>query len=117
MLDMDAPFPSLPIMGPILHWMQPGLKAISGSLTYTQSESFLVDYIGASPPPGSGPHRYCFFLYEQPTSFDQKKIATKSGSQAGAKVGAGKRIRFDLDAFEKEAGLGKIVACTYVKSN
>ena len=29
-LDLDAPFPSWKGLGPILHWIQPGLKLASG---------------------------------------------------------------------------------------
>ncbi|CAK3965981.1 Hypothetical predicted protein [Lecanosticta acicola] len=118
MLDLDAPYASFPILGPLLHWIQPGVRATtSGSLTYTQSDPFLVDYIGASPPPGSGPHRYAFFVYEQPDGFELKRLSTRYGSAGGQKVGAAKRVRFDLDAFEREAGLGRSLGCTYVKSN
>ena len=35
----------------------------------------------------------------------------------GAKLGNGKRMRYDLDAFVKEAGLGEVLAVNYFKSN
>ncbi|KAF7192150.1 Protein D1 [Pseudocercospora fuligena] len=111
-LDLDAPFVNIPVLGPILHWIQPGLKASADSIL-SKSEPFVADYIGPAPPPPSGPHRYSFFLYEQPEDFDGKKYAPPSG----AKLPAIKRMRYDLDAFQKEAGLGKIVGCTYFKSN
>lgn len=111
-LDLDAPFVNLPFLGPILHWIQPGLQSTSGNVLAT-SDPFVADYLGPAPPPPSGPHRYVFFLYEQPDHFTAQKYAPPNG----AKVATMKRMRYDLDAFEKEAGLGKIVACTYLTSN
>lgn len=73
----------------------------------------MADYIGPAPPPGSGPHRYVFFLYEQPADFDVQKYA----SPEGRKVGAMKRMFYDLDAFEGTAKLGPIVAANYFTSN
>jgi phosphatidylethanolamine-binding protein (PEBP) family uncharacterized protein len=112
-LDLDAPFPSLAILSPILHWMQPGLKPdhSTGALTYT--DPFIADYAGPGPPPISSPHRYIFLLYEQPADFDEKKYAPASGQ----KMGAGKRIRYDLGAFEKDAKLGPVIAANYFNSN
>lgn len=114
-LDMDAPFPSFPILGPIHHWTQPGFKPTApGQSTLTSgSTPFVADYIGPAPPPGSGPHRYAFFLYEQPNGFDGKAFAPPDGQ----KLPALQRMRTDLDAFEKKAGLGDIIACNYFTSN
>lgn len=109
---MDPPFPSFPIMGPILHWLQPNYTGTPDG-KMTSSGPFVADFIGPQPPPGSGPHRYAFFLYEQPAGFEVAKFAPAGGKS----MGIGKRVRFDLDRFEKEAGLGGIVASTYFKSN
>ncbi|KAK8014794.1 hypothetical protein PG990_008090 [Apiospora arundinis] len=58
-LDMDAPFKSLPILGPIWHWCQSDLKVSSADTTNTalpgrleSAESPVVNYIGPAPPPG-----------------------------------------------------------------
>lgn len=115
-LDIDAPFPAFGPLGPILHWIQPGLKvtpSADGPSTLTSSEPFVANYIGPAPPPFGGPHRYIFFLYEQPPSFDGKKYAPPDGK----KLGNGSRMRYDLDAFEKEAKLGSVLAVNYFKSN
>lgn len=112
-LDLDPPFKSFAVLGPALHWIQPGLKSSdrAGKLAYT--DSYICDYAGPGPPPVSGPHRYIFLLYEQPADFDLKKYAPP----AGQKVGISKRVRYDLEAFEKEAGLGAVVAANYFESN
>ncbi|EME80522.1 uncharacterized protein MYCFIDRAFT_31574, partial [Pseudocercospora fijiensis CIRAD86] len=111
-LDLDALFVNIPILGPILHWIQPGLKA-SADNVLTTNEPFVADYIGPAPPPLSGPHRYCFFLYEQPENFDGRKYAPPNGG----KLSAMKRMRFDVEGFENEVGLGVIVGCAYFRSN
>ena len=112
-LDLDAPFPPWwTSLGPVLHWIQPGFKAgPDGKLV--SSEPYIADYIGPAPPPGSIPHRYSFFLYEQPADFDIKKYAPPPGK----KVGAWNRMRFSLDNWEKEAKLGPVVAFNYFNSN
>ncbi|KAK3619079.1 hypothetical protein LTR56_018846 [Elasticomyces elasticus] len=116
-LDMDAPFLSVPILGPIAHWIQPDYKPDTTSTADTltcESGSHIIDYIGPAPPPGSGPHRYCFFLYEQPADFDARKHRSMP---EGQQVGVRKRMFYSLDAFERQAKLGPIVACNYFTSN
>jgi phosphatidylethanolamine-binding protein len=116
-LDIDAPFPSFGVLGPILHWIQPGLQATTptdvGSFTLKPSAPFVANYIGPAPPPGSSPHRYIFFLYEQPESFDGQKYAPPNG----ANLGNMQRMRYDLDAWEREIKLGPVLAANYFKSN
>ncbi|KUJ17066.1 phosphatidylethanolamine-binding protein-like protein [Mollisia scopiformis] len=112
-LDIDAPFPAFGPLGPILHWIQPGLKASPSTSTLTSNEPFVANYIGPAPPPFGGAHRYIFFLYEQPAGFDGKQLAPPGGK----KLGNGSRMRFDLDAFEKKEKLGPILAVNYFKSN
>jgi phosphatidylethanolamine-binding protein len=115
-LDIDAPFPQSGFLGPILHWIQPGLKATpsaDGTPQLESSEPFVANYIGPAPPPFGGPHRYIFFLYEQPTEFDGKKYAPPEGKT----LGNFKRMWYDLDAFEKEVKLGPALAVNYFRSN
>lgn len=111
-LDIDAPFPSFDILGPILHWIQPGVK-ISESGTLDTTAPFVADYIGPAPPPGSSPHRYIFFLYEEPAGFDAKAHAPPNGK----KLGAMSRMRYDFDAWAKKINLGSILAFSYFNSN
>ena len=111
-VDIDAPFPSFGVLGPILHWIQPGLESSqTGELTSSDTP-FVVNYIGPAPPPGSPSHRYVFLLYEQPADFDGKKYAPANG----AKLGNWQRMRYDLGAFEKKVGLGPVLAANYFKS-
>ncbi|KAI1382660.1 putative protease inhibitor [Hypoxylon trugodes] len=116
-LDLDAPFPSFGVLGPILHWIQPGFQATPAgegeTVSLKSSAPFVANYIGPAPPPGSSPHRYTFFLYEQPEGFDGKKYAPPDGKN----LGNAKRIRYDLDAWEKEAKLGPVLAVNYFNSN
>ncbi|KAJ5612024.1 protease inhibitor (Tfs1) [Penicillium lagena] len=111
-LDLDAPFPSFRVLGPILHWIQPGVKASESSALGT-SGPFIANYIGPAPPPGSSPHRYMFFLYEEPADFDANKYAPADGKNLSIR----NRTRYDLDAWTKEIGLGPVVAFNYFKSN
>lgn len=111
-LDLDAPFPSFDLLGPILHWIQPGFKAGPNNVL-TSSEPFVANYIAPAPPPGSSPHRYTFFLFEQPEDFDGKKYAPAGGKPLGNLH----RMRYDLDVWQKTAKLGEPLAVNYFLSN
>ncbi|KAJ5182694.1 protease inhibitor (Tfs1) [Penicillium capsulatum] len=111
-LDIDAPFPSFTALGPILHWIQPNIKTTESTILGTGAP-FVVNYIGPAPPPGSSPHRYIFFLYEQPADFDASKYAPPGGK----KLSNWYRMRYDLDAWAAEIGLGSVVAANYFTSN
>lgn len=113
-IDLDAPFPSFDVLGPILHWVQPGLRGADASTGLTASDvPFVADYIGPAPPPGSAPHRYVFLLYAQPEGFDGAAFAPAGGKPLSLWL----RMRFDLDVFEKKAGLGPVLAVNYFNSN
>ncbi|KAI1775493.1 putative protease inhibitor [Hypoxylon cercidicola] len=120
-VDLDAPFPSFPVLGPVLHWLQPGAKAtpieVGGggggfSLKAAADEPFVANYAGPGPPPISSPHRYVFLVYEQPEGFDGKKLAPPDGKE----MGIGPRVRFDVDKWVKESKVGLAVAVTYFNS-
>lgn len=112
-MDLDAPFTGFAVMSPILHWMQPGFKPQAGTTNLTTEAPFVANYAGPGPPPGSGPHRYVFLLYEQPDGFEVSKYAPAGGKELGITG----RMRYDLAGFEKKAGLGSVVAATYFCSN
>ncbi|KAK9321082.1 phosphatidylethanolamine-binding protein [Lipomyces orientalis] len=115
-LDIDAPFPSFGVLGPILHWIQPDLKTQlteNGPSILKVTAPFVANYIGPAPPPGSAPHRYIFFLYEQPPNFDGKKYAPPGGKN----LSNWHRMRYDLGAWEKEIKLGPVLAANYFRSN
>ncbi|KAL4996646.1 phosphatidylethanolamine-binding protein [Aspergillus recurvatus] len=117
-LDIDAPFPSFGVLGPILHWIQPGLQPTPSErdpsvYTLNTTAPFVANYIAPAPPPGSSPHRYIFILYEQPAAFKGEKYAPPNGQNLGNMH----RMRYNLDAWEKEIGLGSILAANYFNSN
>lgn len=112
-LDIDAPFPSFGILGPILHWIQPGFQTASDGSRLETTEPFVADYIGPAPPPGSAPHRYVFFLYEQPESFDGRTYAPADG----ASLSNWYRMRYDLDEWERKVGLGDVLGVNYFRSS
>ena len=106
-------------MAPILHWMQPDIKLQPATeedstpkLVHNNDEA-IAFWAPPRPPPGAAPHRYVFFLYEQPENFDAAKWKPANGKP----LGLWKRIRFDLDGFEKGADLGKALAVGWFCSN
>ena len=116
-LDLDAPYPSFQQLGPILHWLQSDLKAGNPpeATPLETAEPFIADYIGPAPPPGSAPHRYVFFLYEQPEKFDG--LVQKYAPKGGQKLGKWSRMWASLDDWEQKLGLGEVIAANYFKSN
>ncbi|GAA5968303.1 hypothetical protein JCM21900_001165 [Sporobolomyces salmonicolor] len=64
-LDPDAPSRSTPYWSPFLHYALPGLKPKHGKVEMTSDA--LVEWTPPAPPAGSGPHRYVYLLYLQPT--------------------------------------------------
>ncbi|KAJ9264368.1 hypothetical protein DTO212C5_7203 [Paecilomyces variotii] len=116
-VDLDAPFKSFNFLGPVLHWVQSGLtpEMIEGgtSVLKPHDTPVIANYARPGPPPGSGPHRYVFLLYEQPEGFDVTKYAPAGGKPVGVR----RRMRYDLDAFEKKANLGPVIAANYFTSN
>jgi len=97
---------------------QPGLKPKlnangSTSLIAGDDTSFIADYAGPGPPPGSAPHRYVFLLYNQPEALDVVELAAPGRK----KMGMMPRIKYDLNAFVESVGLGPVVACNYFVSN
>jgi phosphatidylethanolamine-binding protein (PEBP) family uncharacterized protein len=110
-IDIDAPFPSFAILGPALHWIQPGLvPSSSGELTVEGDAKPIAAYAGPRPPPISSAHRYAFLLYEQPADFDGAKLGLPE------ELGIKDRMRWNQAQFEKKAGLGKVVAGNWFKS-
>ncbi|KIV96962.1 hypothetical protein PV10_00772 [Exophiala mesophila] len=108
-VDLDGPFPSFNFLSPILHWIQSDLQ--TSSLTTNQPS--IANYVGPGPPPGSGPHRYVFLLYKQPSEFRLDQYVPSGGKEFGIMA----RMRYDLSAFEEMARLGKPIAVNYFTSN
>jgi phosphatidylethanolamine-binding protein len=97
--DPDAPTPSNPIRGQILHGV------ITNIANGAVSEGDVVTpYRGPGPP--AGVHRYIFLLYEQP---GEVQLPDYSAGENG-------RTGFNVTAYAQENGLGDPVAGAYFLS-
>ncbi|TVY88956.1 Protein D1 [Lachnellula willkommii] len=114
-IDLDPPFRSFPLLGPILHWLQSDLEVgQDGTIVAGNSQaSAIAEYIGPKPPPISGPHRYLFYLHEQPAGFD----ATQFRAPDGQDLAVSKRMWWNPDTFAKKAELGPVVAASYFETH
>ncbi|TPX08135.1 uncharacterized protein E0L32_010202 [Thyridium curvatum] len=119
--DLDAPFPSLPLLGPILHGLQLDLTASSskgpddgGWTALETSAKPVVPYIGPGPPPMSSAHRYVFMLFEQPEGLDAGKVRGLLGLKEEIPVTS--RMFWKQEQAEAKMGLGKAVAGCYFLS-
>lgn len=120
-IDLDAPFPSFPILGPIAHWLQTDLVAAKGSsedgfMTLETEARSVIPYAGPGPPPPSAPHRYVFMLWEQPASVAGADEVAQALS-VPAEPGLTARIRWDQPLFEQKMGLGEPLAVNYFVAN
>jgi phosphatidylethanolamine-binding protein (PEBP) family uncharacterized protein len=111
-LDIDAPFSTLDFLSPVLHWIQSDIKVTSDGVLKSDAP-FVANYIGPAPPPVGGPHRYLFFLYEQPADFDLTVYAPADGK----KLGNMSRMRYDFDSWAEKIKLGPVVAFNYFTCN
>jgi phosphatidylethanolamine-binding protein (PEBP) family uncharacterized protein len=111
-IDLDAPFSSFPFLAPICHWVKHDLTVSQEGAALTSSTPTLVEWGPPGPPPGAGPHRYVFALYEQPESFTPETVLP-----GGVKLTRTGRMRFDFEGFEKKTGVGGVVAGGYFNSN
>lgn len=110
-IDLDAPFISWNVLGPVAHWIQTGFKVNQPEQELNSDEPAIAPWVAAGPPPGAAPHRYVFLLYnETPGSTVSPNLKEKPMSLM-------QRMRFDVDAMVKQLGLGEIVAANYFVSN
>ena len=98
-LDLDPPFPSFPVLAPILHSLEADLRLETEELDADEGYVYLtadeeaggyegikrhadmkkrtrpvVGYMGPNPPGVSAPHRYVFLCWEQPGGVDGRKV-------------------------------------------
>lgn len=111
-LDPDAPFPSFPILGPILHGIETGLTASGnadedGWVELKSSGQSLVPWIPPGPPGISAPHRYIFLVWEQPEDLSNQKVLKDMGWDKG--VGRASRMRWNQNDFEARFALREFV--------
>ncbi|KAK4184396.1 phosphatidylethanolamine-binding protein [Podospora australis] len=131
-IDLDPPFPSFPVLGPILHGMQADL-ALSTTATedpenqgefiplehdknmmeHEDEGESVAGYVGPSPPPLGNPHRYLSLLWEQPRGLNSSRIREELGLREHGAIGAMKRMWWDQEDFERRLGLGKVLAGNY----
>lgn len=84
-VDPDAPSRSDPINKYWLHWL------------VINNDKEVVEYHPPSPPPGSGYHRYVFFLLKQRNNLDEKKLGLLENTDRAA---SDKYIRKQFNAAE-----------------
>ncbi|CAE6420772.1 unnamed protein product [Rhizoctonia solani] len=93
--------------GQTRHWLVNGVKATGTSAPWTLDTGAgtnITAYGGPFPAEGSGAHRYMLLVLAQPSSFS-----------APATPAANSPIeKFDFEAYVKSAGLGNIVAGSYI---
>jgi phosphatidylethanolamine-binding protein len=120
-IDLDAPFPSFPILAPICHGIQTDLKVTGepdadGFVMLKSNVPPVVPYGPPGPPPLSAPHRYIFMVWEQPASASAEGIKKAMG--LGESVGRPARMRWNEEEFEKKVGLsGEPLAFNYFVCN
>ncbi|EAA32560.1 hypothetical protein GE21DRAFT_5537 [Neurospora crassa] len=100
-LDLDPPFPSFPVLAPILHSLEADLRLVTEELDADEGYIYLtadeeeeargsdgishptrgerrtkpvVGYMGPKPPGVSSPHRYVFLCWEQPEGVTGQKV-------------------------------------------
>ncbi|KAK3399942.1 phosphatidylethanolamine-binding protein [Sordaria brevicollis] len=141
-LDLDPPFPSFPVLGPILHSLEADLRLETEELDADEGYVYLtadevaggpegtrhvggrvtkpvVGYMGPKPPGVSAPHRYVFLCWEQPGGVDARRVREVLGLGAegdeglDGEVGMTTRVRWDQEGFERKLGLGEVVAGNY----
>jgi phosphatidylethanolamine-binding protein (PEBP) family uncharacterized protein len=116
MFDLNAPYPSLQFLSPILHWLQTDLRPVpievrGGRVLLTADTQAMVSYLLPGPPFMSGPHRYLCLLFEQPAGVTRETMREAMGLSED--VGVWERLRWDQGAFERQVGLGAVVAANY----
>ncbi|KAG9222016.1 hypothetical protein CCMSSC00406_0010381 [Pleurotus cornucopiae] len=86
------------------HWLVNGLTITNSAFSNTSAVA-ITQYAGPAPPAGSGPHRYAFLLWEQPSTF----TAPAAFSQPNMGVST-----FDVNAYATDAKLGAVIAGNYI---
>lgn len=89
------------------------MKVAADESVLDTTAPFIANWIPPSPPPGSAPHRYTFFLYEQPNGFRPEELTPPDGKN----LSNWHRMRFDLDEWARKHRLGPILAFNYFTSN
>ncbi|KAI0205059.1 PEBP-like protein [Astrocystis sublimbata] len=114
-VDLDAPFPSWPFLGPILHGLHidlvPGPADGDGFAPLQGPSDWLASYLPPGPPKPSAAHRYVFLVFEQPKELDAAKVRSLLG--LAEEVGLTGRLWWKQEECEQKLGLGPLVAANY----
>ncbi|KAI0454570.1 PEBP-like protein [Xylaria acuta] len=114
-IDLDAPFPSFSILGPILHGLLidlvPGTPDSDGFAPLEGPKDWLAPYLPPGPPKPSSAHRYVFLVFEQPKALDAAKIRSLLGLAEEVKLTS--RLWWNEETFEKKLELGDVLAGNY----
>ncbi|KAF9242345.1 phosphatidylethanolamine-binding protein [Melanogaster broomeanus] len=114
MTDPDAPSRENPQMREWRHWVVTGLKAPAmtaldtGDLRARPTRPATTPYYPPAPPRGTGPHRYVFLLYQEPT-LDFSIPADAPEHRNGPKD----RGKWNAAKFAEKYGL-RLVAVNYI---
>ncbi|KAI0491166.1 PEBP-like protein [Xylaria cf. heliscus] len=118
-IDLDAPFPSFPVLGPILHGLHidlvPGPADSDGFAPLEGPKDWLAPYLPPGPPKPSSAHRYVFLVFEQPKALDAAKVRSLLGLAEEVKLTS--RLWWNEEAFENKLGLGEVLAGNYWLTN
>ncbi|KZO95154.1 PEBP-like protein [Calocera viscosa TUFC12733] len=95
-------------VGQTRHWLVNDVS-VSGSsepLSFTlDNATAITNFAGPFPAAGSGPHRYCLFLYAQPASFTPPSDLNAPGTPLAN--------NWDFAGYVNSTGLGPLVAGTF----
>jgi phosphatidylethanolamine-binding protein (PEBP) family uncharacterized protein len=109
-VDPDAPSPEHPEFRHWLHWMVINLPGTGSDHVDPHQGHTLATYTGPSPPAGTGPHRYCFLVYEQDSSIDPDKVKEHKVLQSEQRKG------FALDDFIAKLPETKLHAANFFRT-
>lgn len=91
-IDLDASYTSVPLLSPLLLWLQPDLKANKCGILESAT-SGLVDWLPPGPLLFHEPHRYVVIVYQQLMKFD----VAKWSEHFVKPVGLASHIQWSLD--------------------
>ncbi|KAG8684078.1 hypothetical protein FRC11_012650 [Ceratobasidium sp. 423] len=101
-VDPDAPSRTSPTFSQIRHLLAANFTVSNTRSEYVPQSYVLKNSTAATPPVGSGPHRYVALLYSQPRNFDVSFLNVSD-------------IRlFNISSFAARTGLGEPLAGTFL---
>jgi len=86
------------------HWLVNNVTMGAAGALNIPTEGAITQYGGPLPPDGSGPHRYVFLLYDQPSTFAPQGDLAQPGQPIAP---------FNVNEYAQGSGLGAVVAASY----